>query len=97
MCLEFIIARVRKRGGLIVGSPDSGSRCLGSRPGWIIVFLSKKPYSHIASLHPGIEMGTSELSGKPDNMPKGNIAMDWHPIKERVVIIPVVFILKKPG
>ena len=62
-----------------------------------VVFLSKKPYSHIASLHPGVEMGTSELSGKPDNMPKGNFAMDWHPIKERVVIMPVVFILKKPG
>ena len=28
---------------------------------------------HSASLHPGVQMGTSELSGKPDKMLEGNL------------------------
>ena len=31
-----------------------------------VVFLDKTLYSDSASLHPGIQMGTGELSGKPD-------------------------------
>ena len=31
-----------------------------------VVFLGKTLYSHSASLHRGVYMGTSELSGKPD-------------------------------
>ena len=29
-----------------------------------------------ASLHPGVQMGTSKLSGKPVEMPQGNLAVD---------------------
>ena len=32
-------------------------------------------------------MGSGELSGKPDEMPEGNFAMNWLPIWERVVIL----------
>ena len=41
-----------------------------SAPGWSpgrghrVVFLGKTLYSHSASLHPGVQMGTSELLGK---------------------------------
>ena len=44
---------------------DSGS----SGPGWspgrghCVVFLGKKLYSHSASLHPGVQMGTSKMLG----------------------------------
>ena len=34
-------------------------------------------------------MGTSELSGKPDEVVRGNLAIDWHPIQEEVVIFLV--------
>ena len=49
---------------------DSGLRGPGSSPGWGhgVVFLGKTLYSHSASLHPGVEMDTRELSGKPDEM-----------------------------
>ena len=40
-----------------------------SRPGSLVVFLAKTIYSHSASLHPGVQMGTSECAG-------GNLAMD---------------------
>ena len=44
---------------------------LGSSPGrgHCVVFLGKTLYSHSASLHPGIQMGTSKYAG-------GNPAMD---------------------
>ena len=35
-------------------------------PGHCTLFLGKTLYSHSASLHPGVSMGTSKLSGKPD-------------------------------
>ena len=40
-------------------------------PGWghCVVFLGKTLYSHSASLHPGVQMGTSKCAG-------GNPAMD---------------------
>ena len=43
----------------------------GSSPGLghCVVFLGKTLYSHSASLHPGVQMGTSKCAG-------GNPAMD---------------------
>ena len=60
-----------RRAGLIVSAPDSGSGGPGSSPGWghCVVFLGKTLYSHNASLHPDVEMGTSKCAG-------GNPAMD---------------------
>ena len=46
---------------------------LGSSPGrgHCVVFLGKTLYSHIASLHPGVQMGISKYAG-------GNPAMgEW--------------------
>ena len=36
----------------------------GSSPGWgrCVVFLGKSLYSHSASLHPGVQMGTGEFN-----------------------------------
>ena len=35
-------------------------------------------------------MGTVKLSGKPDKMLGGNLALDWHPIQGGVVLLLVV-------
>ena len=42
---------------------DYGSSGPGSSPdqGHCVVFLGKKLYSHSASLHPGVQMGTSKI------------------------------------
>ena len=50
---------------------DSGSGGPGSSPGQglCVVFLGNTLYSHSASLHPGVQMGTSKYAG-------GNPAMD---------------------
>ena len=55
----------------MVRALDSGSSGPGSRPGWgdCVVFLGKTLYSQSASLHPGVQMGTSKYAG-------GNPAMD---------------------
>ena len=55
----------------MVSALDSGSGGLGSNPGQghCVVFLGKTLYSHIASLHPGIQMDSSKFAG-------GNPAMD---------------------
>ena len=37
--------------------------------GVIVLFLGKTLYSHSASLHPGVQMGTSKFA-------RGNLAMD---------------------
>ena len=60
----------------MVSALDSGSSGPGLNPGrgHCVVFLGKTLYSHRASLHPGVQMGTSEYAG-------GNPAMDWHPIQ----------------
>ena len=60
-----------RRGGLMVSALDSGSGDPGSSPGWghCVVFLGKTLYSHSASLHPGVQMGTSKCAG-------GNPVMD---------------------
>ena len=44
--------------------------------GHCVVFLGKISYSHRASLNPGVEMSTRASSGKPDEMPRGNLVMD---------------------
>ena len=55
----------------MVSALDSGSGGLGSSPGrgHCVVFLGKTLYSHSASLHPGVQMGTSKYAG-------GNPVMD---------------------
>ena len=45
------------------------------------VFLGKTLYSHNASLHPGVQMGTGKLFNAGSNP-----AMDWHPIQGGVEI-----------
>ena len=44
---------------------DSRLGGLGLSPGWghCVVFLGKTLYSHSASLHPGVQMGTSKCAG----------------------------------
>ena len=63
----------------MVSALDSGSNGPGSRPdgGHCVVFFDK---TLSAYLHPGVEMGTSEL------MLGGNAAMDQHPIQGGVEI-----------
>ena len=58
--------------GLMVSALDSGASGPGLSPGrgHCVVFLVKTLYSHTASLHPGIKMGSSELDAG------GNPAMD---------------------
>ena len=56
----------------MVSALDSVSNGPGSSPGprgHCVVFLGKTIYSHSASLHPGVQMGTSKYAG-------GNPAMD---------------------
>ena len=47
-----------------------GSSGPGSSPGrgHCVVFLGKTLYSHSTSLHPGVQMGTGELLGKPTKL-----------------------------
>ena len=47
----------------MVSAQDSGSNGPGSSPVWghCVVFLSKTLYSHSASLHPGVLMGTGKI------------------------------------
>ena len=55
----------------MVSALDSRSGGLGSSPdrGHCVVFLGRTLYSHSASLHPGVQTGTSKCAG-------GNPAMD---------------------
>ena len=66
----------------MVSALDSGSSGQGLSPGrgHCVVFLGKTLYSHSASLHPGVQMGTSKYAG-------GNPAMDYHPIQGGVAIL----------
>ena len=43
-----------------------------SWPGHCDVFLDKTLYSHSAPLQPGVQIGTSQFPGKPDELPGGN-------------------------
>ena len=53
-----------RRGGLMVSALVLGSSGPGSSPGrgLCVVFLGKILYSHRASLHPGVQMGTGEFN-----------------------------------
>ena len=55
----------------MVSAFNSRSGGPGSSPGrgHCVVFLDRTLYSHSASLHPGVQMGTSQYAG-------GNPAMD---------------------
>ena len=55
----------------MVSTLDSGSSGPGASPGrgHCVLFLGKTLYSNSASLHPGVQMGTSKYVG-------GNPAMD---------------------
>ena len=55
----------------MVSALDSGSSSPGSSPGQghYVMFLGRTLYSHSASLHPGVQMGSSKYAG-------GNPAMD---------------------
>ena len=48
----------------MVSALDSGASGPGSSPGpgHCVVFLGKTLYSHSASLHPGVYVGTGELN-----------------------------------
>ena len=69
--LNGALVFTRRHGGLMVSALYSGSSGLGSSPGrgHCVVFLGKTLYSHSASLHPGVQMGTSKYS-------EGNPAME---------------------
>ena len=59
----------------MVSALDSGLGVPGSSPGrgHCIVFLGKTLYSHSASLHPGVQMGTSKCAGgNPASHPGGS-------------------------
>ena len=66
----------------MVSALDSGSSGPGSSPGrgHCVMFLRKTLYSHSASLHPGVQMGTRKYAGS-------NPAMDYHPIQGGVAIL----------
>ena len=66
----------------MVSALDSGSTGPGSSPGrgHCVMFLRKTLYSHSASLHPGVQMGTRKYAGS-------NPAMDYHPIQGVVAIL----------
>ena len=55
----------RRRSGLMVSVLNSRSGGPGLSPGrgHCVVFLGKTLYSHSASLHPGVQMGTSKYAG----------------------------------
>ena len=69
----------------MVSALDSGASAPGLSPGrgHCVVFLGRTLYSHGASLHPGVYMGTGEFNAG------GNPAMDWHPIQGEVEIFLV--------
>ena len=54
----------------MVSALDSRSSGLGLSPGWghCVVSLGKTLNSPNASLHPGVQMGTGKLLGKPDKL-----------------------------
>ena len=60
----------------MVSALNSGSIGLGLSPGCghCVVFLGKTLYSHSASLHPGVQMGTSKCAG---------VTLQWTTIPSR--------------
>ena len=69
----------------MVSALVSGLSGPGSSPGrgHSVVFLGKTLNSHSASLHQGVQMGTSKFNAG------GNPEMDWHPIQGGVKILLV--------
>ena len=68
---------------MMAGTLDSVTRRrLGLRPGQISVLRSwPKHFSLTVPISPpGVQIGTSKFSGKPDEMLGGNFAMNLHPI-----------------
>ena len=61
---SFTFYHSTARGVLAVRALASIASCPGSNPGrgHCVVFLGKTLYSHSASLHPGVKMGTGELN-----------------------------------
>ena len=58
----------------MVSALDSGSKRVRVRAlagSFVSCSLGKTLYSRSASLHPGVQMGTGELSGKPDEIQEG--------------------------
>ena len=72
-----------RRSGLLVSVLDSRASGPGSIPGLehCVVFLGKTLYSHSASLHPGVEMGTGKLLGKPNKLQGSDLR--WTSIPSR--------------
>ena len=70
-CLMHTYKQEWRSIGLMVSALDSGSSGPGPSPGqgYCVVFLGKTLYSHSASLHPGVQIGTNKYAG-------GNPAMD---------------------
>ena len=70
--MAHIQAKRGRRGGLMVSALVSGSSSPGSSPGrrHCVVFFGKTLYSHSASLHPGVKMGTGRFNAG------GNPVMD---------------------
>ena len=62
--MNHLIFPYFNRPGLVIHALASGSKGLGSNPGRVhcVVFLGKTLFSHGASLHPGVQMGTGELN-----------------------------------
>ena len=61
----------------MVGALDSRSR---PGRGHCVVFLGKTLYSHSASLHPCVQMGTNKCA-------EGSPAMDYQPIQGGIAIL----------
>ena len=82
----------------MVGALDSGASgpCLSPSWGHRVVFLGKTLYSHSASLHPGVLMGTGELLGKPNKI--AGSYLGWTSIPSRGSRnTSIRFMLQKPG
>ena len=70
----------------------------GLSPGWghWVVFLGKTLNSHSASLHPGVQMVTDELLGKPNKLRGSDLQCTNIPSR-RSRNTPSCFMLQKPG
>ena len=90
MLFYFSFSRLWEALGQMVSAPRTPAREVWVRGLWVNK-KNKKLLSRSASLQQRVWVGTSELSGKPDEMleGEGNLAMEWHPIQEGVVILVV--------
>ena len=82
----------------MVSALVSGASGPGSSPGrgHCVVFLGETLYSHSASLHPGVQMITGKLLGKPDKLRGSDLL--WTSIQSRGSRnTSSRFMLQKPG